>query len=298
MLTIDDFQPVTLEHRPLFEEQYRRFPQVHSDNIFSNLVCWNHYAHYRFAHVRDSILICSAIDGQVRFRAPIGPDDPTLLEDLFALAKTESPGGLFYLLDPASRARIAARYPALTLRPVRDLFEYVYRTTDLADLPGRGYLTIRRQISRFRRNCSSEVEAITARTIEEVRVFVNRWCNWKDCENDPLLKGEREAVLFALAHFEELGLDGIAIRVDGEVAAMTVFEMINPGTALVHFEKGLPDCEGIYKAINQETARRLRETCSYINRESDMGVPGLREAKTRYHPHHMVEVHAIAVDDL
>ena len=298
MLSIDDFEPVTIDDRACFLDQYRQFPQVHSDNTFTNIVCWNHYAHYRYTRVRDSLVICSTIDGQVRFRAPIGPDDPELLSDLFSLAKTESPDGMFFILDPVSRDRIAARYPALTLHPVRDLFEYVYRSADLADLPGKGYLTIRRHISRFNRNCSNEVEAITPENQEEVRVFVNRWCNWKDCENDPLLTGEREAVLFALAHFQELGLEGLVIRVEGEIAAMTVFEKLNPETALVHFEKGLPDCEGIYKAINQEAARRLRDTCTFINRESDMGVPGLREAKTRYHPDHMVEVHAIAVKDL
>ncbi len=298
MLTIDDFEPVSLDDRACFLEQYRLFPPVHSDNTFTNIVCWNHYAHYRFAKVRDSLVICSTIDGKVRFRAPIGPDDPALLDDLFSLAKSESPDGAFFILDPVSRERIASRYPTLALNPVRDLYEYVYRSADLADLPGKGYLTIRRHISRFHRNCSNEVEAITPENMEEVRVFVNRWCNWKDCENDPLLAGEREAVLFALAHFRELELQGLAVRVEGEVAAMTVFEQMNHDTGLVHFEKGLPDCEGIYKAINQETARRLRDACTFINRESDMGVPGLREAKSRYHPDHMVEVHAIAVGDL
>ena len=29
---------------------------------------------------------------------------------------------------------------------------------------------------------------------------------------------------------------------------------MTPDIALVHFEKGLPDCEGIYKAINNEAA--------------------------------------------
>jgi hypothetical protein len=61
----------------------------------------------------------------------------------------------------------------------------------------------------------------------------------------------------------------------------------------VHFEKGLPDCEGIYKAINAETASVLLHDFTYINRESDLGIPGLREAKTRYHPDHMVEVYSI-----
>ena len=67
-------------------------------------------------------------------------------------------------------------------------------------------------------------------------------------------------------------------------------------TALVHFEKGLPDCEGIYKAINKETAALLAKRFAYINRESDLGVSGLREAKMRYHPHHMVEVYSMKRD--
>jgi hypothetical protein len=29
-----------------------------------------------------------------------------------------------------------------------------------------------------------------------------------------------------------------------------------------------------------------------------MGVAGIREAKMRYHPHHMVEVHMLKRDDL
>ena len=65
---------------------------------------------------------------------------------------------------------------------------------------------------------------------------------------------------------------------------MSLFEPLNDDTALVHFEKGLPDCEGIYKAINAETAARLAKNFTYINRESDLGVAGLREAKMRYHP--------------
>jgi hypothetical protein len=66
----------------------------------------------------------------------------------------------------------------------------------------------------------------------------------------------------------------------------------------VHFEKGLPDCKGIYRAINAETAKILAKKYAYINRESDLGVEGIREAKTRYHPHHMVEVNLIKREDL
>jgi hypothetical protein len=77
------------------------------------------------------------------------------------------------------------------------------------------------------------------------------------------------------------------------IGAISLFEPLNADTALVDLDKGLPDCEGIYKAISAETASVLLHDFTYINRESDLGVPGLREAKTRYHPDHMVEVHSI-----
>ena len=99
------------------------------------------------------------------------------------------------------------------------------------------------------------------------------------------------AILFALDHQGDLGLSGLLIRVEGRIGAMAVFQELSPGTAVVHFEKGLPDCEGIYRAVNQETALLLRDRYPFINRESDLGVPGLREAKERYHPHHMVGVY-------
>jgi len=66
----------------------------------------------------------------------------------------------------------------------------------------------------------------------------------------------------------------------------------------VHFEKGLPECKGIYRAINAETAKLLSSDYTYINRESDMGVEGIREAKMRYHPDHMVEVNFIKREEI
>ena len=55
-------------------------------------------------------------------------------------------------------------------------------------------------------------------------------------------------------------------------------------------EKAMPDFDGLYQVINQETARLLAPDSKFINRQSDLGIPGLRTAKKRYHPHHMVEV--------
>ena len=54
----------------------------------------------------------------------------------------------------------------------------------------------------------------------------------------------------------------------------------------------------IYKAINMETAETLQEDFIFINREEDMGISGLRQAKMSYRPHHMFEVFHLKKDDI
>ena len=296
MITQEDFKPVTLADRAFFEQHYTKYPQVHSDNTFSNMVCWNHYAHYTYAYIENCVILASTIDGTPRFRAPIGPRNPELLKDLIRFSYEVSDNEPVVLIDPAAAAWIRSVCPKVTLVPDRNHFEYVYRSTDLANLAGKRYLTIRRQVNKFRKNCTNTVEAITHDNREEVKRFLIQWCEWKGCESDPVLAHEKEAVFFAVDHFDELPLQGLMIRVFNKIGAIALFEPLSADTALVHFEKGLPDCEGIYKAINSETALRLAMTFPFINRESDLGVAGLREAKMRYHPDHMVEVFTLKRD--
>jgi hypothetical protein len=297
MMSGSDFSPVTMADRQLFLSHYRKFPQVHSDNTFTNIICWNPYAHYRYAYLNENLLISSTIEGRTSFRPPIGPRDPELLADLMELCIKEGDETPLALINAAQRAWILSEYPDLPLHPDLNYFEYVYRTEDLASLPGKDYLSIRRHLNKFRKNCKPTVEAIDNRNQDEVNEFLIEWCEWKNCDGEPFLAHEKEAVICALSSMEELGLSGLLIRVVSKVGAISLFEPLNEDTLVVHFEKGLPDCEGIYKAINAETAFYARDRFRFINRESDMGVPGLREAKMRYHPHHMVEVwHATRED--
>lgn len=297
MLSPDDFMPVTLADRDFFTRHYELYPQTHSDNTFTNMVCWNHYAHYTYAYVEKNIIIASTIGSVTRFRPPIGPHNPALLRSLIRFASDVSDNEPLMLIDPDTARWILQTCPEINLVPDRNDFEYVYRAADLAELPGKNYRTIRRQVNKFKRNCATTVESVSRDNWEEVKRFLIEWCEWKGCEDgDPVLAHEKDAVFFAIDHFNELPIRGLAIRVVGRVGAISLYERLNSDTALIHFEKGLPDCEGIYKAINNEVAARLAQHFTYINRESDLGVTGLREAKMRYHPHHMVEVYSLKLD--
>jgi len=299
LLEFSEFKPVSLDDRDLFLRQYRQYPQVHSDNTFANMVCWNHYANYCFADVDGAIVLSSTIDGVTSFRPPIGPKNPALLDDVIDLALREGGAAPLLVLDPVNEAWIREIYPNLTLYPDRDYFDYIYRTEDLADFAGKGYATVRRQVNHFRREYAYSVEAITRENIDEVWEFLVIWCEWRDCDSVPILAYEKEAILFAINNFFAIGLRGWIIRVGETIGAISVVDEVNADMAVVHFEKALPETyRDIYKVIMTETAAGLRGRYRFINRECDMGVPGLRESKTRCHPACMVEVHYATRDDL
>jgi hypothetical protein len=77
------------------------------------------------------------------------------------------------------------------------------------------------------------------------------------------------------------------LKADGQVMAFTMGNLIQPDTYDVNFEKAFAHIQGAYPMINREFARYIREKYPevvYLNREDDMGLPGLRKAKESYHP--------------
>jgi hypothetical protein len=290
MLSVDDFKLITLDDKPLFDKHYKKYPPVHSDNVFTTLISWMKYSKYKYAIVKDNIIIMSNVNKKIQFRPPSGEKRKDLFDDVLNLAKKQDSKYPLGVIDTETKEWLSNIYPKLEFIPKREYFDYVYRSTDLANLDGSSYRKIRNRLNKFKRNFSYKVEKINEENMSEIQEFLKRWCLWKDCESDPLLENEKKAILFSMNHYFDLGLSGIAVRIDDKIEAIAVYEKMNPDTAVVHYEKGSPDFDGIYKVVNMETAKILKKDYKYINRESDMDFPGLRQAKMSYKPHHMIEI--------
>ena len=83
------------------------------------------------------------------------------------------------------------------------------------------------------------------------------------------------------------------IYVDGKLEAFTMGELINSNMALIHIEKANPNIRGLYPYINQQFILNEFENVEFVNREEDLGIPGLRKAKLSYHPVKFVEKYTV-----
>jgi len=290
MLSINDFKSVTLEDKKIFDKHYEKYPPIHSDNVFTTIISWMNYSNYHYTVIDNNLIIYSKIDGQIRFRPPSGKRKKDVFDQVIKLAQKQDSDYPFGVIDLETKKWLEKTYQKLVFEEHQKYFDYVYLSSNLADLSGSNYSKIRNRLNKFKRNYSYSTEKISSENMEDVRKFLDRWCLWKDCESDPLLENERKAIMYSMSHFFDLGLSGLVIRLDDNIEALAVYEEMSPDTAIIHYEKASPDYDGIYKAINQETAKKLQNDYKFINRESDMGLPGLRKAKMSYRPNHMVEV--------
>jgi hypothetical protein len=190
--------------------------------------------------------------------------------------------------DPKLAAELGGQ-PDFVVEPVRDHFDYIYRTDDLIKLSGGKYHTQRNHLNSFNRSHRYRYEALRPEHLPACLDLGARWCQIKRCEEDLSLLGEWGAVGTALSNFQDLGLEGGVILINDRVRAFSCGELLNADTAVIHLEKADPEMRSLYAVINQEFTRKVWARVPFINREQDLGEPGLRQAKLSYHPHRLVE---------
>ena len=171
--------------------------------------------------------------------------------------------------------------------PDRTYWDYLYRTNDLIELRGRKYQQKRNHINRFQQFYPYAYHSLTPEHFEACLRLFEHWA--ADKAGQPEVEEERLALKEAFTHFSLLNLKGGVLEVYGEIQAFAIGSRLNKDTAIVHFEKANAEFSGIYAVINQLFVAQEWADTKYINREDDMGLPGLRQAKKRYHPFRMVE---------
>jgi len=65
MISTDDFKLISLEDKPIFDKHYEKYPPIHSDNVFTTLISWIEYSKYKYALVKNNIIIMSNIKNQI-----------------------------------------------------------------------------------------------------------------------------------------------------------------------------------------------------------------------------------------
>lgn len=260
---------------------------------FANLYLWGRQ---EAAFFPEGIAFFSHFYGKSVYPYPIGTGDRrAVLEAVLEDAKSRGIPCRITSMTQAETQELESWFPGRFLfRPDRDGFDYVYAIDDLADLKGRKFQKKRNHVHKFQASHPDCLSVpLEKENLPQAQEMVAQWFRQRlaeDPHGDYLL--EQIALSRAFRHFEALGMEGLMLVENGQVLAVTLASRLSENTMDVHFEKAREDVDGAYAAVNCEFARYLRlkhPELAFLNREDDLGLPGLRQAKLSYQPHHMEE---------
>lgn len=261
-----------------------------SEGAFATMFIWNRYYNLEFAENGEFLFIRFNIKGkQPSYFFPVGNGDlQRALTQLREYAHSRNEKLIFRLVSAENAEKLKRiTDKKFCFTPVRDCFDYVYLTEKMISLSGKKLHSKRNHLNYFLENFDYEYIKVTEPTLlNECAEKARLWVSGKTKNINSYELGAMDCYF---RHFFELNQKGAVIKVNGEIVAMSFGERLNRDMALIQIELADENYRGAYQAINKLFCENEWKNCKYVNREEDMGIEGLRRAKTSYQPELLIE---------
>jgi len=289
---VEKFKKITLEDRDIISKYLSLNKYSACDYSVGNLVLWSPVYNTHFAVVNNMLFIRFMRGEDAYFSFPLGNGDlKQAFEWMLAYCEEQNIKFQMNIVEPDMFEAVERIFPGeYEITYIRDSADYVYSTQDLKNLSGKKYHSKKNHINKFlSTNNDWTYEPISDENTPKCIEMVKEWCIQNGCGEDEAKLAEICVAINGIKNRKELNLTGGIIRIADRIIAMTMGERLCDDTFVIHFEKAFSDVDGAYPMINQQFIIHELADYTYVNREEDMGLEGLRRAKESYKPVFMAE---------
>lgn len=281
------YREIKLSDRDWMRERLRQSGFPGSEYCFTNQFLWGGISSMRIAEVEGMLCtVYPAMNGKRIHDFPVGSGDPEKVIRTLAADDGERGGQTVIrgILEE-KKSWMEEAFPGLfEYEESRKEWDYLYPVEKLSKLAGQKYHGKRNHIARFQSGGDWSYESMRTENIPECRAMYEEWLAQNRERLDDSLEQERYVVEGSFRWFKELELQGGVLRQQGRVVAFCIGEPLTEDTYIVHVEKAYPRIPGAYPMINWQFVQHGMEGFTFVNREDDLGLEGLRRAKLSYRP--------------
>lgn len=284
------FKALSIEDKDLFQKYLGNYKFRTYEYSFLTLYLWNTYCNVEYAIIKDALIIKKDEEKTgPYFMQPLGYSEETLPDIIEELLKIKREDGAFeYLfrdIEEPFLLQLQANYDSKMVfcEDIKN-FDYIYETHKLINLNGDKLNKRKNHYKQFIHTYNYSLKDIHDKTvIEDCLDYARLWLESQSVQNRQIIC-EFAGIREVLNNLPLLNALGMAVYVDGKIAGFTIGEKVNSEMAIIHIEKGDINYKGIYAFINKTFAEEYLKDTTFINREEDLGIAGLRRAKLAYDP--------------
>ncbi|MBQ9121430.1 MAG: DUF2156 domain-containing protein [Clostridia bacterium] len=260
------------------------------DYVWGTLQMWRDYFDMSYTQMGESVLV--RLDNYRGSRAYLCPRGARA-EEILRQLSLEDPHPRFCFVPEEALSTLRSVFPACEITEEPDWFDYLYDAKTFYAMSGKRYHGPKNHVNKFARFYPN-AQFTDSPSTEELSVFL-RQMEAASTRDDPMARAEYSILEDMLLHREAYGMIWGALRVNGILVAVSAAEILDD-TMYVHVEKANTEYLGAYQAIARAMAGiAVEKEIPYINREEDLGDPGLRRSKQGYNPIALLKKYTVQI---
>jgi hypothetical protein len=253
---------------------FKGYGRISSDYVFSGLYMYKDLFKLKISD-SDGAIVIRSDNGTPSFYMPLGDIE----KGIKAVSQYCKDNGILPVFTKIPQDYLPVFNDfGFHIEEDRDSFDYIYQNADFLEFKGKHFRNQRNNLYSYLRNFSPVFSDDIKAYIEQCKACAARHYNAANVL-DPTLK--------MLDNIDAFNLKGGVVLHGEEVAAFCLYEKIADDTIVSHVELSESSHRGLHTYLINELAKRINE--KYINKEDDMGLPGLRRFKEAYNPCGMIK---------
>ena len=299
-----EFSPITIEAIDDLLPFMEGCGTKSCDYTPGNLVMWSRFMGYRYAIKEETLFIACKSQMDMESEAFLAPVGKLPLEESVRILQEhcDAKGIKMRLtavpeefIEETKRILPACRHTALP-----SWSDYIYSAQSLATLQGKALNKKRNRYNKFiAEQPSYRYSRCTPDDTKEVIKFL---ASNRECQNnreDNMRCYEHWQCIATVGNLVKYDQPAGVLRVEGKIAAFTLGEIFGD-TLYVHIEKANHEIAGSSEAINRMFVNDIlgeHPEITFVNREEDLGDPGLRQVKRAYNPIMMLNRYEVSYEE-
>lgn len=271
------FESIELCHKMKIDQIRTQSKHILSSHSFSSIYLWREKMHLKLFLTENLFCVKREEMFQDQYFFPCGEDGEKIR---FIQALIREGSVFFQYIREEDKAFLEKYFPGkFEFRSAREDWEYVYDKREQIDLSAGGFKHLRSKVHQGERGYHWIIENLTTDNLHYAYEVAD---NWNNRTTNKGAYADIQATMAALDNFEELGLSGLVLKAEQKPLAIAVGTAITEDTFDLHISKTL--VSNIDSYLKWELFRSLPNEITYINREEDLGIEGLRCNKSEMKP--------------
>lgn len=264
---------------------YKYAPGFANDYTLTGLFLWRDYLNVYMAIEEDALFIYQLVNGRYLFYVPLCENVDKGIDKIIAYCNEHNYSFGFYPFSDDDLSLLENKNIDYVIEQKDDYNDYIYLIDELANLKGKKFRSQRNHVNKFNKTYSDyKLAKYTKDNLHDVCSLLSNYEKIKSEEG--LSETETEELKKLpeiLENPEAYNLTGYCMFVNGVIEGFELGEIVG-NMYYSHIEKANRNIDGIYSKMVNMIALELQEKAVYMNREEDLGDPGLRISKTRLNP--------------